>query len=76
MEQSQFDNDGNLIEGDKVNLPLGTGLQMRDQFALGALAGMLASNAQYFDGASDPKRFSNLAYKYADAMLVARSVKP
>jgi len=45
---------------------------LRDQFAIAALAGMLA-----FDLTGGiPKEFAADAYSFADAMLEARKVKP
>ncbi len=48
----------------------GTSITLRDQFAMAALSGMLASSMSV---AGNPAmKFSQYAYEYADAMLEAR----
>ena len=47
---------------------------LRDQMAMAALQGWLASFAGH-SGAPDPKQCAELSYTIADAMLEARKVK-
>ena len=48
--------------------------RLRDEFAMAALAGMLARTTYHIE--DDPRDLSEEAYQYADAMLRAREVKP
>jgi hypothetical protein len=62
--------EGEIYHGESVD-----GMTLRDYFAAKALAGILASGLDHIDGGgdnSDWRRFSALAYRYADAMIAAR----
>ena len=75
-------NDGGpAFPGEQGHIPDGTwnqtwesGMSLRDYFAAAALQGML-SHADDFRKFS-PQSYAIDAYKYADAMLRAREVKP
>jgi hypothetical protein len=64
------------VYSDGCGMRQGTdGMTLRDYFAAKALAGILASGLDHIDGGgdnSDWRRFSALAYRYADAMIAAR----
>ncbi len=47
-------------------------IDLRDYFAGQALQGMLASGNDHYNGSTDYKDYSGLAYGYADAMIAER----
>lgn len=49
---------------------MGEGMTIRESYAQTALQGLLARDGDHVDGSGDPQRWSELAVKYADALLL------